>query len=1007
MSESMLNSFIRLIAALSAITMDKNIKITRKYIAMFFSQFLDKRTAKQKLSDFEDFYNKYAQQEDASVNLQAICFDITKEFSVKHRFQLIINLFNFFSVTPIDFTSAKNIGANSPSLTNPIEQIAKWLNIDPEDFLNFRFFVSGQLHRIPKRENILIVAESDPKISDTKFYKHPGLKGYVTFLKISSANLHVFTYSGTSVLNINGKVVFSKQSYEFDSGTVINIKNCKSIYYGQIEKAFLQADSNSIVTLIANSISYQYPKSNQGIKTLSLKTSSGELTGIMGGSGVGKSTLIKLLCGNLEPQSGEVLINGHNLYNAIALHQGVVGVMHQEECLIEELTVFENLYHSAKVAMGNLSNSELVRLVSSTLNDLELSDFQNNMVGSPENRMLSGGQRKRLAIGMEIIRDPQILFVDEPTSGLSSADSLMVMRIFKKIALSGKVVIVNIHQPSSEVYRLFDTIQIIDKGGYPVFYGNPIEAILHFKRVSNRVDKNRSSCECCGNIKPEEIFELIEEQHVNEQGQKTAERKIEPPKWHELYLSNQTIDASATPEISKLPKIKYHKPSATKQFFAFFIRNFLTKIRNLEFLFFSILLPPVLSVIVSLFLRYSIPASLTNTHETYNLFANPNLPSFFLMCILASLFFGLIISCEDIVRDRRIIIREQSIGLSLKSFYNAKFLFLLILSAIQTIAFIIPGVLMLELKGVAPALWLVLGLLSLSGNLLGLILSSTLKSVVAIYILVPFLLIPQILFSGIVVSFDNLNSKFSSTEHVPLIGETMLSRWAMEASMVHYYKNNKYQKPFFTIDFRESELRYRLLHLMPELNQMAMAARENPQDITANDIETITNGLESLHKGQSLPNPSYIYSPWGKESGSMLTDYLAQARQTISNQYADIRHERDRLVQKYYPNTPEGRDLMTATRNKYHNRAIDDLVKNKHYPVPLIKQENKYIQKTDPIFQIYPSTVGQSHFLAAYKQLGNGYVETYWYNIAVMLIMVLGLYVVFITNLLPRVFNRK
>jgi ABC-type multidrug transport system ATPase subunit len=1006
MNESMLNSFIQLIAALAAVRKDENLRITRKYLETYLSNNIAKRTANQKLTEFDRIRNEYKEQKASKDTLLDICDEINKEFNITQRFQLVINLFNFFTLTSVDFLSSHISGSNNTSASN-VEQIAIWLKIERDDYLSFRHFISGQLHSVPNRESILIIADKNPNISKTNFLKREGIKGFITFLRIPSANLLIFSYNGTSVLEINEKPIFTKQTYILHSGAIIKGKNISPIYHGEVLKSLLHTNSTNRVSLQANSISYTYPNSNQGIKNLSFWADSGELTGIMGGSGVGKSTLIKLLCGNLNPNAGEVLINGQDLYKGNGLFQNLIGVMHQEECLFEELTVFENLYHSARVAIGNAPSHEIIALTNKYLHELDLIDCKNNRVGPPENRKLSGGQRKRLAIAMEIIRDPKILFVDEPTSGLSSADSLLVMRILKNIALSGKMVVVNIHQPSSEVYKLFDTIQIIDKGGYPVFYGNPVEAILHFKRVSNRVDKDKSGCECCGNIKPEIIFELLEEHFVDEVGHQMNKRKIEPQQWHQLYV--QTIEKQEHPNVAskELPKAKYTSPGRVKQLGAFFTRNLITKVRNLEFLFFALLLPPSLSIVISLFLRYSIPANLNSSNETYTLFANPNIPSFFLMSILASLFFGLIISCEDIIRDKRVIRRETSIGLSLASFYNAKLLFMVILSAIQTIAFIIPGVLILELHGITPALWLLLFILSLSGNLMGLILSSALKSVVAIYILVPFLLIPQILFSGVVVSFDNLNSKLSSSKHVPLIGETMMSRWAMEASIVHFYKNNSYQQPFFNIDFRESELRFRLLNLLPELNHFAIELKENPQDITMDDIETIAHGLQLLQHEQPLPSPEYIYNPWTEMSTVLLSNYLADARNTISQLYTKARHQRDNLTQSIYANTENGRALMNSHRDKYFNRAIDDLVKNKHYPAALIRTGNKFIQKSDPIYQIYPSAIGRSHFLAAYKKVGTNYLDTYWFNIIVMMLMTAGLYGVYILNIFPRILKNK
>ncbi len=105
---------------------------------------------------------------------------------------------------------------------------------------------------------------------------------------------------------------------------------------------------------------------------------------------------------------------------------------------------------------------------------MDLYEIRDLKVGNPLNKVISGGQRKRLNIALELIREPTILFADEPTSGLSSVDSEIVMNLLKEQTYRGKLVIINIHQPGSEIYKMFDKVMFIDKGGYQIFYGNPI-----------------------------------------------------------------------------------------------------------------------------------------------------------------------------------------------------------------------------------------------------------------------------------------------------------------------------------------------------------------------------------------------------------------------------------------------------------------------------------------------------------------------------------------------------
>ena len=150
-------------------------------------------------------------------------------------------------------------------------------------------------------------------------------------------------------------------------------------------------------------------------------------------------------------------------------------------------------------------------------------------VGDPINKILSGGQRKRLNIALEMMRLPSVLFVDEPTSGLSSMDS-------EKVMLLGRLVMCNIHQPSSDIFKLLDVLIIMDQGGRVIYSGNPIEAIVYFKTQSHYVNAEESECISCGNVSSEQIFRIIETKMMNEYGKQIRKRKRGP---EELKVKNR------------------------------------------------------------------------------------------------------------------------------------------------------------------------------------------------------------------------------------------------------------------------------------------------------------------------------------------------------------------------------------------------------------------------------------------------------------------------------------
>jgi ABC-type multidrug transport system ATPase subunit len=162
-------------------------------------------------------------------------------------------------------------------------------------------------------------------------------------------------------------------------------------------------------------------------------------------------------------------------------------------------------------------------------------------VGSPLRKTISGGQRKRLNIGLELLREPSVLFCDEPTSGLSSRDSENIIDLLKELALKGKLVFAVIHQPSSDIFKKFDRLLILDSGGYQIYYGNPVDSIVYFKRTINLINSEEGECQECGNVNPEQIFNIIETKVINEYGHFTTERKIGAEQWYRVFEQNKKI----------------------------------------------------------------------------------------------------------------------------------------------------------------------------------------------------------------------------------------------------------------------------------------------------------------------------------------------------------------------------------------------------------------------------------------------------------------------------------
>lgn len=179
-----------------------------------------------------------------------------------------------------------------------------------------------------------------------------------------------------------------------------------------------------------------------------------EMVALMGRAGAGKTTLLKALNGYTPPAAGRVLFNGVDLYQSYDLYRQQMGYVPQDDIVHSQLTVREALYFSTKLRT-DLRDHEIEARIDKILEELGILDKKDTLIGSPEKKVLRGGQRKRVNIAMELITDTPVLFLDEPTSGLSSYYAEGVIDLLQRLAREGKTIITTIHQPSIDVYKKF------------------------------------------------------------------------------------------------------------------------------------------------------------------------------------------------------------------------------------------------------------------------------------------------------------------------------------------------------------------------------------------------------------------------------------------------------------------------------------------------------------------------------------------------------------------------
>jgi len=257
----------------------------------------------------------------------------------------------------------------------------------------------------------LIISDGDFSNTQSKIIPTEKLEGNIYILRVPSVELYFLKYTGHEELFLNGLGISNKRIYLFASGSAVKMPKGKPVYYSDVVSHFMADITSSKISYHVNNLEYRFVNGNVGLRNITFSEGHGKLIGIMGASGAGKTTLLNVLCGTEKPFKGEVLINGFNLHTEKDKLEGVIGLIPQDDLLIEELTVYDNLYYNARLCFSDKSDDEINGLVIKTLSNLGLLERKDLKVGSPLNKTISGGQRKRLNIALELIREPSILLL--------------------------------------------------------------------------------------------------------------------------------------------------------------------------------------------------------------------------------------------------------------------------------------------------------------------------------------------------------------------------------------------------------------------------------------------------------------------------------------------------------------------------------------------------------------------------------------------------------------------
>jgi ABC-type multidrug transport system ATPase subunit len=1018
MRESVLLALIHIFAIVSTVNPGGITSRGKKILRSYLRRYLNRELEEEYFALFENNLEFYSNElksvdkddladEDSLISFQItnICRQIKKGLFLEERMIVFLQLLEF----------AFEDGQTSEQEMTIIDIVSRTFAISKKEYDNACAFMIGRKYDLVSSDCLLLIEGENadlPVENDFKNYdnwrhlKIKGFKGQLFVLHIESTGSLLMTYDGPLGLYFKGRDIIACRPYLLDRGVNIKGAGIDVIYYSKVYKTFISDNFKGKIIFEAHNINYQFKNSDNGIKPMNFRIESGNLVGIMGGSGVGKTTLLNVLNGKLIPNAGNIYINGYDIHEESEAIKGLIGFVPQEDMLAEELTVYQNMYYNARLCFSDYTEEELNNLVDEILIELDLYDIKDLQVGDLLNKKVSGGQRKRLNIGLELMREPVVLFVDEPTSGLSSHDSERVMALLRQQALSGKLVITNIHQPSSNILKMFDRLWLLDKGGYMIYDGDAVEALVYFKTETSQANAAESECPNCGNIETENILHIIEVKVIDSAGYPGKERQINPEEWYEKYKKKMIPIPGLKPFKTELPPSNFKVPRKIKQITTFLERGLSRKLADKQYMIINLLEAPFLAVILSYLTKYS-------ADGIYLFSKNKNYPQYLFMAVVVALFLGLMVSAEELFKDRKIIEREKFLNLSRLSYLISKVSFLFILSAIQSLLFVVVSILMLEVRGMLWQQWLILFTTACYGNLVGLNISAGMRTAVSIYILIPLILVPQLLLGGAMIKFDDLHKSISNKIYVPLIGDLMATRWAYEAIAVEGFKDNRYEKPLFKYNMEMSQNTYYIDILIPDLKVQAIdyilqfETKPDKKSDILQKFRVLNYHIKDLSNISGLQPGVWFkkmnYNDFTENVADSAKKYLEKLRYYFifdnKNVFNELESRKIEIIKRVGPSGIE------KVIDLNHNESLTDLVRDQTdiRKKPYYETKDRWIQKTDPIFMMPGSNYGRAHFYAPYKLVGDlPPIGTLLFNILAIWFMVALFFVTLYYNMLKR-----
>jgi ABC transport system ATP-binding/permease protein len=590
--------------------------------------------------------------------------------------------------------------------------------------------------------------------------------------------------------------------------------------------AHIELDASIDIEAVDVTVEVPDRRATKGRVTLldrvSFKALPGDCIALMGPSGAGKTTLLTALLGGLPLSHGQVRVNGEDLSVIFDALRGSIGYVPQDDLIHPELKVWEAIRYSAKLRLPpDFTDAEIDERVDQTIRDLGLERSRDKVIGKPEKKTLSGGERKRVNIAIELVTDPTVLFLDEPTSGLAADDTASLILLLKRLAATkSRTIVATIHQPAREEYETFNLVLVLGVGGVVTYFGpTGPSSYAFFGRKGPELGLHRAV------DNPRDMFDVMAARvrSLVASGLPEPEAtRASARAWHDEFFATDnpvratTYGGARVTSRPAAPAVRQRAAPWRGHQFMLLVRRYLTtKLRDRVALLVMLLQAPVIGACIMLafhnepqpdgapgadppacqFLVGKVESAaaepckkdaldgncmaLTNCSlarlVTPPTTVNDQTRAIYFL-VIAAIWFGISNAAREIVSEQAIYRRERMVNLRITNYVGSKFVILALFGLVQciTLALFAYGGL-----GLSARPWVLVGFLflaTLCATACGLLISTLARSEQSAVAATPLALIPQILLGGGVVELTHATT-------VKALATVMPSRWAFEGTI--------------------------------------------------------------------------------------------------------------------------------------------------------------------------------------------------------------------------------